>query len=66
MLNIHDALIELTLAEQAIRRVRDLHQPNYDNECSSCIRCLDYDTSDPIWEPYPCPTIKALDNLKEY
>jgi hypothetical protein len=43
---------------QEIRQlVLDLHQPDYDGECQQCIKGLDYDTYDAIYETYPCPTV---------
>ncbi len=49
------------LLEEKINRVRDLHIPDYDNECQHCIKGFDYDTNNQINYAYPCPTIEALE-----
>jgi hypothetical protein len=51
--------------ESAIKRIRELHSPDYDNACPVCIKDLDYDEYLPIYEEYPCPTIQALDKEDE-
>jgi hypothetical protein len=53
--------IEIRYLDEAIQRVRDLHVADYDNACQICIKGLDYDSYEAIYEEYPCPTIKALD-----
>lgn len=49
--------------EQAIERVRNLHVAGYDNACHICIKALDYDSYDAVYEEYPCPTIEALNGI---
>lgn len=48
---------------EAIQRVRDLHPatPNQVGPGYVCATCVDIDNS----EPYPCPTIRALDGEQE-
>ena len=53
--------IEIRYLDEAIQRVRDLHVAGYDNACHICIKALDYDSYDAIYEEYPCSTIQALD-----
>jgi hypothetical protein len=50
---------------QEVRKlILDLHQPDYDGECQQCIKALDYDTYDAIYETYPCPTVRAATGLE--
>jgi hypothetical protein len=51
-LNIDDVLRSNDEMSEAIQRVRELHQDNVLLDLPKCIHCD---------EPYPCPTIKALD-----
>ena len=46
--------------EADIQRVRDLHKPNDDNECSVCA-CGVWNDGELEYERYPCPTLRALD-----
>lgn len=54
-------------ASEAIKRVRELHQPDkdYPEQCTAC--CVPEDTGEfgacgiAIPSPYPCATIQALD-----
>jgi hypothetical protein len=44
---------------QAINRVRQLHKPSLSgNLCCHC------ENSEGAWNPYPCPTIQALDGTQ--
>lgn len=51
--------------EEAIERVKEMHAKDYDNSCLTCIKAYDYEEGLPIYEEYPCPTIKALDGEQE-
>lgn len=56
------AVLKLALEQQeAITRVRELHNPEtklFDEQRIVCYECIDY-YGDPT--DYPCPTIKALE-----
>jgi septal ring factor EnvC (AmiA/AmiB activator) len=47
-------------AEAAVARVRALHTPNEQGNCAN--RCY---SSGIAPQPYPCPTIRALDNPEQ-
>ena len=45
---------------KALRAVVELHKPNENNECSECMLTEDSSGS-PIFQDYPCSTIKAIE-----
>ena len=46
---------ELTAAQAAIQRVRELHTKTVGGFCITCMADID------VYERYPCPTVRALD-----
>lgn len=58
-------IAKLNELDEAIERVRELHSKDYDNTCVTCIGSYDYDEQLPIYEEYPCPTIRALNGEQE-
>jgi hypothetical protein len=51
---------EATKMNEAINRVRELHQKETRDSMSFCSACIDYDEQD-LFADWPCDTIKALD-----
>jgi hypothetical protein len=51
---------EATKMNEAINRVRELHQKRSNNSISYCAACVDYDEEN-VSPEWPCETIRALD-----
>ena len=54
---------EATKMNEAINRVRELHQKKSNNSISYCVACVDYDEEN-VSPEWPCETIKALDGVE--
>lgn len=49
--------------ENAIARVRELHKPDSEGDCTQCVIGAQYGTL--MYASYPCKTIQELDNEQE-
>ena len=56
----YGAYAKLTMMDEKIKRVRELHKPFGENN-EWCDHCEIGQNSGYEWADYPCPTIKALD-----
>jgi hypothetical protein len=52
---------EATKMNEAINRVRKLHQKKTRDGVTFCPACVDHDSDGGDWQLWPCETIAALD-----
>ena len=52
---------EATKMNEAINRVRELHQKKTRDGVTFCPACVDHDSDGGDWQLWPCETIAALD-----